>query len=286
MMSSQAQEIDYRNGGQQQAMDRLTQTQNRSYGPNCWNTALIVSGLVHTIRYTDDSEFWFWLNSPFCQAVGPNAELQTGDIGSVHTIDEHLFHSFVRIDDNTLFQKGGPSFFQHWEIAPHEGILLPILFEEAVRCKGNESTQKLNGCKYKVIYHRCTPAPADLVARYSDLHVIATDVQDIEQRINLWMQTHSLELRNGFYQDLLKLQDILTPLDAVTFSTDKEFAKKALVFRIAGLMMIDVDQIDTEPLEIQTARTRAENILKRYRPQRISEYVQRPPRRPVQRTND
>lgn len=261
------------NAERQQIMSRLTQFSNQSFGPNCWNTALLVSGLNTSIHYSDGSEFWFWMNSPYCQALPENAELQYGDIGSVFDSTGLHFHSFMRISDSTLFQKGGPPSELQWGTYPHESILFPQFHEEARRCRGNERTQQQNNCRTRIAYHRCQPAPDNLFSRHEELRGFENEIKTIESRILRWMQERSPAQRENFHRDLIRLNSILTQLNAMRVHGDKEFARLALAFRVAGLLFTDVNDYESEPQAVQNARLNAQNFFYRHRNQNTTHEV-------------
>jgi hypothetical protein len=48
-------------------MEELVGTQSKVFGPNCYNTALRVSGILQDFRFVSEGEFWFWMKSPFCR---------------------------------------------------------------------------------------------------------------------------------------------------------------------------------------------------------------------------
>ena len=44
-------------------------------GPNCHNTVLNSAGVLRSIRYVDEHEFYFWLNSPLCRLISDEETL-------------------------------------------------------------------------------------------------------------------------------------------------------------------------------------------------------------------
>ncbi len=262
-ISYNASETDGWQFEQRQIIDRLTNTTIKSFAPNCWNSALMVSGFTNSIRYTSDAEFWHWMNSSYCEALPQNASLRYGDIGSVYNWKRDHFHSFMRINDNLLFQKGSPRVDKTWGTFQYESILHPEFYEEANRCKGNEATMIRNNCDFRVVYHRCRPAPDNFYSQYQELSTIDVELKLIEDRMQIWMTNHSPELREQFYQDLIRLSKLLNQVDSKRYSGEKEFARKALAFRIAGNIFIDIDQ-ENEPQNVDQARIYASNFLNRF----------------------
>ncbi len=75
-------------------------------GPNCWNTALYMSGVVDVIRFTNDREFNFWMNSPLCTELEKDAPVLPGDL-IVERGESGEQHVSVAISDEILFEKIG-----------------------------------------------------------------------------------------------------------------------------------------------------------------------------------
>lgn len=245
-------------------MDRLSNLKIESYGPNCWNSALLVSGLTDAVHYTDQSEFWLWMNSPYCKALPPESQLEYGDIGSVFSAKSGHFHSFMRINDDTLFQKAGPESSLTWGTDKYESILFPQFFSEATRCKGNESTMAKKGCAFQVIYHRCQPIPSDFYSRHRDMTTLLNNIKSAENRLLAWMKADPSISKEDYYAEIEKLAPILESLLAMRFTGQKEFARKALAFRVAGLIFTDVNNHQNHPPKVQRAMEDAQKLFSSY----------------------
>jgi hypothetical protein len=86
-------------------------TNSEHPGPNCWNTALVMQGLIPGLRETSSEEFEFFIKSPLCKELGPNEEKKPGDIGSIETPyqdgSSNQIHAFIHINDNMIYNKVG-----------------------------------------------------------------------------------------------------------------------------------------------------------------------------------
>jgi hypothetical protein len=248
----------------QAIMQRLVNFDNFSYGPNCWNSALLVSGLAESIRYVDGSEFWHWMNSDYCEALPQGAELQYGDIGSVYGTGRDHYHSFMRINDDRIFHKASPQVDHRWTEDRYERIAFPMYFNETTQCKGNESTQMNANCERRVVYHRCQPRPTDFYSRYPDLRNLDREVQGIETSLEAWMQEPSNTA--DFNRSMIRLSEMLHDIDQQRFSGEKEFAREAMAFRIAGLLQTDSPFSSLRPAQVQHAQFQSTQYFNRYRP--------------------
>lgn len=87
-------------------------------GPNCWNTALISSGVLSSQRYTTPEEMKFWMSSPLCKKRESPDKPRPGDIVAIrggagsYSVD---LHGFVYISDELSFGKNGPEINDPYE---------------------------------------------------------------------------------------------------------------------------------------------------------------------------
>lgn len=85
----------------------LTGTQN---GPNCWNLALVMAGLVPVLRQSSDTEWEYLINSPLCRELRDGESPQSGDLGSIEmrAPDNNVqIHGFMYVSDRMVFSKNG-----------------------------------------------------------------------------------------------------------------------------------------------------------------------------------
>jgi hypothetical protein len=75
-------------------------------GPNCWNLAMVMSGVLPALRYSTAEEMAFFMNSPLCRQLKPGEKKRPGDIGAIRT-DDKEFHGFMWVSDDIVFSKNG-----------------------------------------------------------------------------------------------------------------------------------------------------------------------------------
>ncbi|MGZ3790462.1 MAG: hypothetical protein ACXVLQ_18185, partial [Bacteriovorax sp.] len=84
-------------------------------GPNCWNTALRLSGLVESSRYTSPEEMTFWMNSPYCRELSGSEQSLPGDIVEIRSADPDQpqsideIHGMIYLSDALVFSKNTSS---------------------------------------------------------------------------------------------------------------------------------------------------------------------------------
>jgi hypothetical protein len=77
------------------------------HGPNCFNGALVVSGLMSNLRYTSGDEMHFWMTSPLCKERKAGEARQPGDVIVISSKEKRETHGFVHISENLSFSKNG-----------------------------------------------------------------------------------------------------------------------------------------------------------------------------------
>jgi hypothetical protein len=75
-------------------------------GPNCWGSALAITGLATAVRHATAEEMSYWMESPLCRPVVAPAPLQPGDVIAVRFLPYGgEYHAAVYFSDDVLVQK-------------------------------------------------------------------------------------------------------------------------------------------------------------------------------------
>lgn len=144
----------------------LLSTQITHHGPNCWNSALVASGVLRHFRFTSPAEFRHLIDSPLCHSIPVGAQ-QPGDIQVYRRtipgilLDEREVHANIWLDGQRAFNKKTDFSTAPYEITSHEkvfenyGFTAEILgFTDpkdpgaVIRCNGNT-------CQNIIEYRRC-----------------------------------------------------------------------------------------------------------------------------------
>ena len=85
----------------------------KHHGPNCFNGALVASGIMFNLRYTPAAEMSFWMSSPLCKERKIKEERQPGDVIVIRSKKQNEIHGFVHISENLSFSKNGDNDFPY-----------------------------------------------------------------------------------------------------------------------------------------------------------------------------
>ncbi len=124
-------------------------------GPNCWNSSLVMSGLLPEFRYSPQDEFSFYLNSPLCRQLKNNETRQAGDIGAIRESGGIEVHSFTYISDELVFSKNGHSTLRPYKLQTSEEVYKTYdvdLLSTPEECLSNVMD---TNCKSGVEFFRC-----------------------------------------------------------------------------------------------------------------------------------
>jgi hypothetical protein len=121
-------------------------------GPNCWNAALVSGKLLPYLRYSTESEFSFWLESPFCRERPPGEAPQPGDIGAIREFEGAEVHGFVYLTPELSFSKNGKHESQPYLLQGTQTVL--NAYDVNPGCGQNRDTRE--GCNRTVQYYSCT----------------------------------------------------------------------------------------------------------------------------------
>jgi hypothetical protein len=113
-------------------------------GPNCFNFALVASGVLPYQRSSTDEELNYHLTSAECTPVLPS-ELQVGDIIRLWDEQDRVVHAYVYLNSVFGFTKDGASNYQPPLVRRHKAIQHDFLATRAdyFRCGKASSNPRL-----------------------------------------------------------------------------------------------------------------------------------------------
>lgn len=133
-------------------------------GPNCWNSALNLSGLIHFARYLSPDEMTFWLRSPYCRELSESERTLPGDIVEIRNLKPENslafeeIHGMIYLTDELVFSKNTSS-----HMSPY-GIQRSSLVYQSFRVD-DPKCRKIQGQKNNCIkwanHYRCRSADDD-----------------------------------------------------------------------------------------------------------------------------
>ncbi len=132
-------------------LTQLNGTSSHIDGPNCWNGALYVAGILEHRRMLAPEEWLYYLESSCEEVESP----QKGDVGRVYHSQKGEVHGFIHLDYQTLFAKHGESTLYGYQIMSYQKMLKDYGRTRHCLIHRNFSPQ----CFHKIKYYRCTGRP-------------------------------------------------------------------------------------------------------------------------------
>ena len=126
-------------------------------GPNCWNLALVMKGILPALRFSTRDEMAFYMNSPLCRNLEPNEERRPGDIGAIRELVNKKtfeFHGFVYISDKLAFSKNGETYESSYDLQTLNNVYASYQISGNEQCHGNRVDINSN-CLNATSYFRC-----------------------------------------------------------------------------------------------------------------------------------
>lgn len=123
-------------------------------GPNCWNSALVLSRLAKEFRLSWADEISFWMDSPLCRELRLNEKLEPGDIVMMrHVSGEH--HACIYISPELVFSKNGSTKTTPFALQSLEGVLKYYKIPKESECRRTVGRSSSDSCWAWVNYFRC-----------------------------------------------------------------------------------------------------------------------------------
>lgn len=220
-----------------------------SEGPNCWNGALIKTGIAQSVRFVPKGEYWFWMKSPYCRGLKKDEVPKKGDLGSIFWTGYGHYHSFVFLDKTWVFSKNSPDPKYPYKVQRFEEMFFEEQRPKAKRCwldsksRANKSAANGLSCDFEVVYHRCKPIEDKFFQVDANMALLDSRVKPLENEVFLWTagdsQLSLVEYEktiNRLYGILREVQD----LNKEHLSKRKKFVMEAMEFRILGLILADI----------------------------------------------
>jgi hypothetical protein len=126
-------------------------------GPNCWNLALVLKGILPGLRFSTPEEMAFYLNSPLCRNLGVNEQRKPGDVGAIRELvnnKAHEFHGFVYISEKLAFSKNGETYESTYDLQSLDNVYGSYQIAGNDQCRGNQIDFN-SSCLVATSYFRC-----------------------------------------------------------------------------------------------------------------------------------
>jgi hypothetical protein len=124
------------------------------FGPNCWNLALVMAGILPGLRASSPNEWELYLKSDMCRALSSQEQPQVGDLGSLEEREEGSrpvqHHGFIYVSPELVYSKNGQGEKIPYALQPFK------VMAKANNVDGYGGVCDGEGCpKGKIFYYRC-----------------------------------------------------------------------------------------------------------------------------------
>lgn len=137
---------------------RLQGSNAKTEGPNCWNLALVMKGILPHLRFSSPEEMSFYMRPPLCRALRPNETKMPGDIGAIRTVSDNEVresHGFIYISEDVAFSKNGTHASAPYMLQSLENVYQTYQVPNQNECRGNQISTS-SSCENGTSFYRCT----------------------------------------------------------------------------------------------------------------------------------
>ena len=140
-------ELVYGVGFNSELANKLDGTSSHINGPNCWNGALYVSGVVEEKKFTSPEEWKFILGKHCTEVATP----KYGDIGRIYQRSGVEVHGFIHLGEKQIFAKHGEAVKDGYQYMSYKEMLK--YYGRTKRCRETRDTSEL--CFNIIKYYSC-----------------------------------------------------------------------------------------------------------------------------------
>ncbi|GAB4420677.1 MAG: hypothetical protein OHK0056_31320 [Bacteriovoracaceae bacterium] len=196
----------------------LKKPTRKMHGPNCWNSALYLSGLSRTIRYSSNREFNVLMESAYCKTVSkplPMA-IKAYRVNLEGVRNEHReIHASLILKNNLTFNKMTVYSTSKYQIERNETVDETYLYTTSIRNfevineNGERSSTKCptEKCLNEIVFKKCQ----DLNQINSDFK--KTAYRESLEKLNALEDQISSFLFKDILPDFLKIETLKSSLD-------------------------------------------------------------------------
>lgn len=215
-------------------------------GPNCWNLALVMKGILPNLRYTPPEEMAYYMRPPLCRQISNHEKKIPGDVGAIRLSQPEgvqEYHGFIYISDDLAYSKNGFSKMSPYSLQPLENVLKIYNVSKEKECRRNEIDTQSN-CKVATSYFRCI-SMEEYLASHSD---IPKEISMALKQMHVFERC--LERQTFTNQILAKeaTQGLTASLEVLTFYVKKELENKEKIQEaenqfLLGRILLELDGI-------------------------------------------
>jgi len=198
-------------------------TNPKSYGPNCYNLALVMSGILPSLRHSTSEEISYYMQPPLCSQLSSDEIKIPGDIGLIRFSNKDEVHAFIHISDKLVYSKNGVDTDSPFSIQKAENVNNKYINNNIKTCqeiqKKKPSPRK---CEIDTEYYRCI-SMEEYLSNNSD-HNIENLKNDLLELNKTECQLSSAVSKNNTFNSEQK-KNILDTVQALNHYLNSEVKK-------------------------------------------------------------
>lgn len=227
----------------------LQDFKNAHNGPNCWNTALRLSGLVQFTRFSTPEELKFWLDSSYCRELSESEKSLPGDIIEIRAPNEEI-HGMIYLSEDLVFSKNTSG-----KSSPY-GIQRSSLIYQNFRVD-NTQCKKVQGspstCTRWANHYRCNRVESDrntLKKINIEFAALSAEVTKIESVISEYV----VKSDKDYLSKIEKLNTQLTEVEGKIQNSQKFKGHDSFFYQA---LLHDVNSLKTQlEINVKESQTR------------------------------
>jgi hypothetical protein len=224
-------------------------------GPNCWNLALVLKGILPELRYSTKEEMAFYMKPPLCRQLQKDEPRKAGDIGAIRKWDRNQkveAHAFIYISEKIVYSKNGFSNVFPYELQSFKDLYKAYEIRDGNICHFDErgltstcgDTTEYFRCKSMSEYLSEQPRMPEILI--DSFNKIGNFEQCLEKRVMNGMALPQIAQKNIIHttQALVKYLNDQSKLDDRSLGMEREqrnFILGSLQLRLKGI----AEQLDS-----------------------------------------
>lgn len=125
--------------------------------PNCFNLALVMQGVLPSLRQSSREEMVYYMQPPLCRQLGSGEARIPGDVGMISSRIRQKIkedHAFIYVSDSVAYSKNGMFETNPYALQNLSTVLNSYQVDSQASCQANQAPRP-NTCSAFTTYFRC-----------------------------------------------------------------------------------------------------------------------------------
>jgi hypothetical protein len=233
-------------------IESLEGTSSHVNGPNCWNGALVVAGVLEHKRMLHPDEWLYHLDNSCVEIQAP----RPGDVGRIYHDKDGEVHGFIHLNDDLIFAKHAEQSQYGFQTMSYTEMMDQYGKTRNCKIRRDESPE----CFHKVKYYRCSKQAelTDSILEINALFETLTFSEETRWRFRMDCEHEVHHNRERIYN---QMREIISEMDIN--GLDEQFLR-SLVFSYSEQlhrMSVSDRNFTCRPRELREERNRAQRAL-------------------------